>query len=420
MENKTSLASNESIEQVDISLEKVPSIWKNKSYIYLWIVNILSTFGYQLYAITIPLLIYDISKSALAMSTMRAIEFFPNIFIGIIAGVIVDRFSRKLLLSSSQLVQFICLGLIIYLLMVNQLELWHLYILGFVLTSASYTFGNCQHAVLPNIVTKSQLTDANAKITLVGTTMNLIGPGIGGLIITLYSFEISLSVILVCCLLVILLVQLIQIPSVRQKSPKNSSFINDIKEGITSILENKTLLTPTIIVIFSNFAASLIIGVLVYFAVNDLGTNEKEVGLMFSIAAIGGILGSIAIPYLRKRIGRGRIYLWCLVLELLSAFLLIFSFSWWFISICVMLRFLAITMSNVVYFTIRQEFTPNHLLGRVAGTTSTIMKLSAPIGFFIAGLWAEFFPVVGLFIISTIILSLLCIILSRHHFVHLD
>ncbi|MFD1205043.1 MFS transporter [Sporosarcina contaminans] len=67
-----------------------PSLWNNKNFLLIWSGTSLSSFGMQMYSIAIPLLIYDLSRSALSMSIMRAIEFFPNIILGLIAGVLVD------------------------------------------------------------------------------------------------------------------------------------------------------------------------------------------------------------------------------------------------------------------------------------------------------------------------------------------
>lgn len=150
-----------------------PNLWKNRNFLLLWGGTIISGFGLQIYTIAIPLLIYDMTQSALAMSMMRAVDFLPNIFIGIIAGVLVDRFNRKRMMRWTSLAQIIPLGFIVFLLYAQTLVLWHLYLFGFVLSSAGYTFGNAQHSVIPQIVSKNQLTDANAKIQFVYTLISM-------------------------------------------------------------------------------------------------------------------------------------------------------------------------------------------------------------------------------------------------------
>jgi MFS family permease len=397
------------------------SLWLNKNFLFLWFGSIISSFGFQIYFIALPLLIYDLSQSALAMSTMRAIDFFPNIFIGMLAGVIVDRFSRKLVMSASAFLQIITLGCMIYLISVNHIEVWHLYIMGFILSAAGYTFGNSHQSVIPQLIPREQLVPANAKIYFMDTMITMIGPGVAGFILVIYSFQVSFIIYLICLILLFLFVQLVQIPSItrRVETEKNTVW-TDMKEGIHALLENKILLTPTIIILFKNLASSLVMGVLIFYAADGLQSTEKEIGLIFSMAAIGGLLGSLCITKVKKYVGRGKIFIWSSLVDSLAMLVLVFSHAWWLIGISLLIRTFSVTMTNIVYRTIRQEFTPNHLLGRVAGTTTMAMKLALPLGLFLAGLWAEFLPVQGLFLLSALIFMTLFLSTRKNKFVEVD
>ncbi|WP_214483934.1 MFS transporter [Bacillus sp. SM2101] len=392
------------------------TLWRNKNFLLIWFGSMISNFGMQMYIITIPLLIYDISQSALAMSTMRAIEFFPNIFIGMIVGVFVDRFNRKKMMAWTSFIQVASITGIILLLMTDQLAIWHLYILGFILSSAGYTFGNANHSVLPQIVTKEQLTSANAQMTFVNTFIQMIGPGLAGAALLIFSYTSTLMVYMVCLFILYICVQLIRLPANNHTTKQHNSMLRDIKEGIDELFFNKTLLTPTITILFVNFAASLITGVLIFYVKDQLGATSAQVGLMFSISAIGGLLGAAIINHIRKQFGRGNIFTFCLLIDACAMGVLIVAPTWWAIGISLAIRTFAITMSNIVYFTIRQEFTPNHLLGRVSGTSSMLMKLTLPLGLFIAGLWAEWFSVRILFVFSTLIILIMFIRLYFHSF----
>lgn len=392
------------------------SLWKNKNFLLLWGGNVISSLGLQMYTIAIPLLIYEMSQSAIAMSAMRAVEFLPNIFIGMIAGVLVDRINRKKMMQCTSLIQFISIFAIIVLLLVNHLALWHLYIFGFILSSAGYTFGNANHSIIPQIVAKEQLTSANAKLSFVNTIIQTAGPGLAGALLALVSFTSTLSVYLVCLLLLFFCVQNIQLPTVAKEKPKNKGFWQDMKEGIAALLQNKTLLTPTVTVLFVNLASSLIIGVLIFYVTDKLGATEMQIGLMFTISAVGGLLGASVVSQIRKRFGRGNIYTFCLLFDVVGVSCLIFAPSWWTAGIALGIRTFSTTISNIIYFTIRQEFTPNHLLGRVAGTSSMLMKLTLPFGLLLAGLWAEWLPIPILFAISAAIFLILFICLYIHPF----
>lgn len=332
-----------------------------------------------------------------------------------------DRFNRKWIMSMATLLQMFALGCTVFLLFADRIDIWHLYVFVFVLSSAGYTFGNSQHSVIPQLVSKQQLTSANAKLTFVDTFISMIGPGVAGFLIALYSFEVSFSIYLICLAMLFLMILFIQVPNVdRKKENQSTSIWQDMKEGIHSLLENKTLLTPTMIVLFSNLASSLVTGVLIFYAVDVLGSSEKEVGLMFSIGAIGGLIGALTVSQIRKHFGRGKIFVFFKLVDVLSMIILVFAHTWWFIGLFLMIRTFSVTVSNIVYFTIRQEFTPNHLLGRVAGTSSMMMKLALPAGLFLSGIWAEYLAVQTLFMMAALIYLILFLVARKNSFIHLQ
>ncbi len=95
------------INQVKLEKEVPVSLWRNKNFLFLWGGSTVQSIGLQMYILAVPLLIYSMTESALAMSTMRAIDFFPNIFLGIIAGVLVDRVNRKTMMRWTSLISII-------------------------------------------------------------------------------------------------------------------------------------------------------------------------------------------------------------------------------------------------------------------------------------------------------------------------
>lgn len=400
---------------------KKNTLWKNKNFLYLWIAFAIGTIGLQMYMVAIPLLIYDMTKSALTMSTMRAIEFLPSVVIGMLVGVLVDRADRKNVMNLMTFIQLCAVGGLLFLLHHEQLVVWHLFLLGFILSAAGYAFSNAQETIIPLIVAKEQLTAANAKISFIYTLLGLIGPGIAGMLIAAYSYKISFSIYFVCLFLLLFLVRMIRLRPVEKKAEKGrSSILEDLKEGLATLIGNKILLIPTIVITLINFFASLLLGVLIFFVADQLGANEKQIGFMLSMSAVGGLVGSLLIPHLRKRFARGKIFIACLLFDIVSLMIMIFASSWWMAGIALFIRLIGVTMLNVVSFTIRQEFTPNHLLGRVSGTASTFMKLSLPLGMFLSGLWAEWLPIRGLFVISLISITIMFLKLRKHEIVQIE
>lgn len=394
---------------------KTINLYKNKNFILLYFGTIISTFANQIYTFILPLFIYDLSKSAFAMSTMRMMDFLPNVLFGMLAGAIVDRVNRRWMLKYAGFVKALLSTILVIMIMFDLAELWHLYILGFLLSTVSYTVGNAQHAIIPQLFPKQMMTDIQAKFSLVNTLVSIIGPSLAGMLLLWFAYD-SLFIIYTICLFIIWGSFYFLDSTPTPERVNKQSLSADMKEGMIELFGNKQLLHPTMAILFINFATSLIIGVLVFYTIDILGETTEQLGLMYSIAAFGGIIGARVIKHLRVKWNRGKIFIGMLAIDFIVLGLFFFATTWWQLGILLAVRTCTSVIINIIYLAIRQESTPNHLLGRVAGTSSMFMKLVLPLGLFTAGIWAEILPIHYLFLISASIVAIIFMTLIRGNF----
>jgi predicted MFS family arabinose efflux permease len=387
-----------------------------RNYRLLLLGDFLINIGYQFYAFTVPILIYIMTDSPFAMSLMRAIEFVPTLILALFIGVMIDRQNRKKILVYTSLIQLIGIFFLIYLLKINNINLVIIYLVGFLIAIANYTRGSSIHSILPSLVPKESLPTANSQMTLMLTLTTLIGPGLAGITYGLYGVDINFTFYFIGILLFLCAALFIKIINVNQYNSglKDRNIKNDIKEGWEELLRNKDLLRLTIVILFINFASSLSLAVLVFFGLHELGLTEQQLGYTLVGSAIGGIIGSIITKRLLKYFNTGKIFMVSFFLLTIGYSTLLFSTKWQLMFIALFLINLSTTQNNIHYHTLRQKTTPSHLLGRVSGTTATIMKLSVPLTFAIAGLAAEYIAVRYIFI-STIIIVILVIVYSYRY-----
>lgn len=181
------------------------------------------TIGLQIYTLVIPLLVYDMSQSALAMSGMRVMEFLPNVLLGMVAGVIVDRLNRKKVMVATIGVQWLAIALLVLLVFSQEIQLWSLFLLGFFFSSAGYFNGNATHSILPQLIQREQLTEANAKMSFTGTLIRMIGPGLAGLILAAGSFAGTLVIQFICITIALISMLFLPSPAVHKRA-SNQSF----------------------------------------------------------------------------------------------------------------------------------------------------------------------------------------------------
>lgn len=393
------------------------TIWKNKSFIYIWIGTIIYDLTFHIYILALPLIIYEISQSTLAMSTMRALDFAPNVILGIFIGVIVDRTNRKNFMRYSILLQVILLISLVFLLEKSTPSLWMIYIIGFLVSAFGYSFWNGFHSSLPQIVKKEQLTTANSAISFVYQIINIIGPGLAGVLLFILSYSYGLIVTVIGLCIMVLLISLTQVEEnhlQRNKVIQAKSFWEDIKEGWIEVKQNNKLFSMTLTILCLNIASGISSAVLIFYALDQFKLTSNQLGIVIASSAIGGIVAALIAKKSREILGRGKLIIITIYVGSFGQFLLFISSHWIILMAGMILIGFCSVFINVHYQTLRQESTPEHLLGRVSGTTSMLMKIATPIAFIGAGLLGERIDVSWIFLISSIIMIFLTGVLVRY------
>jgi len=391
------------------------NLYQNRTFQKLYALHFFVNLSFAIFSFILPIILYEYTKSALAMSTMRIMDFLPNILLGMLIGVFVDRINRRVILVYGNVIRTIAALLFAYILTCTDFMLWHIYVLGFLLSTIGYTIGSASNAIMPQLFEKSLMTDIQAKFSLLSTMITIIGPGLLGMLLVWLSNALFLWLFAgcqLCMTIIILFIEKVPTPIRKEKR----SILEDMKEGIAALTGNRSLLLQTWTIFFTNFASSLVIGVLTFYVLDQLHFTKEQLGLMLTVSAVGGIVGAKMIHPLRKRYTRGQIYTYSMFVDASALALFYFLNHWLSLGILLAIRTATITMTNIVYLAIRQETTPNHLLGRVAGTTSMISKLALPAGLFIGGIWADFLPVAPIFLLSATVVLFNCLLLRKNKF----
>lgn len=382
------------------------SIWKNKQFLLLWGGNSFANLFFYVFTYSIPIIIYQYTSSSFAMSMMRVIEVLPTLFLGIIIGVFVDRWDRKKVLIYSTIIQILILILLIITINI-KFELWIIYLLGFILYTAGFTFGNAYHAILPIMVPKSQLVMANSSISFINNLISIVGPSLAGIITILFSLKYNLIVTIIGFFILLLFIFMMKIPYLKDEDKRgNTRFIEEIKDGWNQLVGNEILFVMTVMIFITNISNGLTGAVIIFHSLDTFEVNNTLLGLIISSTGVGAIIASLTANKSRKWGARGRLFLILIGLSSLGQIILYASQDWYWISIGLIIIGFSLILINIHYASLRQETTPNHLLGRVVGTSSMIMKLATPISFLLGGLLADLFAVRYVFFISSLILIL--------------
>src|SRR5438132_12918164 len=138
-------------------LEQYRRIIRSRTYFPLWLGQLVSNFGDTLNYVALVVLVYQLTSSGLAVSFTVVVEIAPVLLLAPVAGVVIDRFPRKAILITSDLVRA---ALVLLLVVANSP--WQVYVIVAFLTSASVFFNPTVQAVTRSLVELASRFAANS------------------------------------------------------------------------------------------------------------------------------------------------------------------------------------------------------------------------------------------------------------------
>ena len=378
------------------------SIWQHRNFVVLVFTGFLLSFGSRVYELALPLIIYELTQSSIAMGAMRALQFLPIFLFGLFIGVFVDRADKKRwMLASVGLQMLLLFGLFIYSQLQEPSELVF-YGAGFLLMVFSYSYINARISSIKLALPTHMMTSANAKFTFIQTFMQVMGPAISGAILFLSSLYNGL--LITACMYLLALVALARIdlkePSQAQQT---RDFWGELKAGWHALRENRMLWSISWFVSFFNATAICFELMVIFFVKDELHWSAARVGLVLSCAGMGGLLGSMLTETLRRRIGLGA----CLALTIIGL-ALTYSLTGLYgnsfaIGLALFFYGFATTMQNICIWSFRHETTSAPLMGRVGGMTGSIFKIGVPFALLASGWLADLSGARAVFIVCGLV-----------------
>src|SRR5215208_2296631 len=153
---------------------------RSSRYFPLWLGQLVSNFGDTLHYIALVVLVFQLTGQGLAVAAMVVAEIVPVLLLGPVAGVVIDRFSRKAVLVGADLVRA---ALVLSLLWPQGA--WHAYLVAAGLAAGNTFFNPTVQAVIPALTTEQQRLAANSVSWSTGRLVQIVAAAVAGGLIAL-------------------------------------------------------------------------------------------------------------------------------------------------------------------------------------------------------------------------------------------
>ncbi|MYH63767.1 MAG: MFS transporter, partial [Caldilineaceae bacterium SB0675_bin_29] len=285
------------------------SLWRNRSFTRLWVAHVTSGAGTAITNVALPLAaVLVLGATPTQMGLLAAAGSLPNLLFGLLAGVWVDRVRRKPILIWADIGRSLLLVTIPVAAWLGQLSFLQIWLVTFATGTLTVFFQIAAISVLPALVEKGNLVEANSKLSTSDAVIAIAGPAAAGGLVQLFSAPRAILVDAFSYLL-----SAIALGGVAEEEPQPASqpdrddapeavhgiraaavsIGREVGEGVFELLRTPLLSVLTITSSLGMLAGSISAAVQMLFLVNQLNFTPSIIGIVAACSGIGSLAGAM-------------------------------------------------------------------------------------------------------------------------------
>ena len=266
-----------------------------------------SSIGDWLYLVALLVVIWQETQDPVLLGLVGSLRIVPYIVLSVPAGIVADRFDRRLVLLATDVARGVIM-LLIAAAVILELSVWVIVVLAVLATCFSAFFSPTIGAYLPSLVRdESELGPANSAWSSLDNLAFFIGPAFAAVLLALNN--LALAFILNAVTFAVVALVLFRLPSkpAAATAPAETAAVEPVKVGLRETL--RPILRPLVGITVLDVADSFVFGglgvITVILAVDILAVGEEGTGLLNSAIGVGGVIGAVIAGglVLRRRLG---------------------------------------------------------------------------------------------------------------------
>jgi MFS family permease len=348
----------------------------------VWTGQTVSLFGDYVAYLTVPLFLAELSQRPFDFGLLSAAENLPTLIFGFLGGTLLDKYRLRPLLVLNELLRAAAFFVLAAAVRegAESIAPLGLFAFAFIAGSLAASFNASLQAFVPSLVSASTLPRANGRLSLSQQLAFLLGPLAGGLIVKAAGFSAAFAFDGAT-----FVISGLSFAFLSDIPPRDlllgERFLDTLREGWSHLWREERIRLSTLGGGLANFITGFIEATLVLIGAQVLGTDDPaKLGVFFVGMGAGGILGAMSASKVIDRLHLGRTYVCGFAIFGLGTFGLT-----WFNSLIVVtgilaVGFIGLVWTNVSLLTMRQLYTPAHLLGRVSAAARSLAWSTVPFG----------------------------------------
>ncbi|MGS2618873.1 MFS transporter [Micromonospora sp. LZ34] len=365
-----------------------------RSFRLLYTATVVHDVGFHVGQLAVPALAVSLlSASPGQVGLLGALSTAAFLMIGLPAGVWVDRWPRRTVLVTADLLRAVLIASVPVAWWAGWLTMHQLYLVV-LLTGVGTVFADVSaQSVLPELVGRHRLVAANSLLMSTSGTLQIAGRGLGGLVVQALTAPVAVVAEAVGFAVAAAVLGRIRVAPPRPAPARQGGFARQLRAGVRHVLGNPLLRPLAVSTASINLTMQLTTTMLPVVFLRELGLGAAHLGLFLALGGVGALLGAVTARPIADRIGHGRA-LWLPGLLVAPLGLLVALINTGPMLWLAGLGWLALAwrtgVGNVIGVSLRQGSTPDALLGRMNATFRFLLTGALTVGAVVAGLLGQY------------------------------
>ncbi|GAB7180209.1 hypothetical protein ATKI12_0040 [Kitasatospora sp. Ki12] len=363
----------------------------------LWVANAMRNAAAEVASFALPVTaLLLLHAGPLEVSAIFFCSRLGYLLIGLPAGVWVDRWPKKRVLIASDLMYACSFGSIPIAYALGGLGVPQLMAVAFTVSVCGVFFDVAHASILPQILPKKRIADANARLQTSQTAVQAVSPSVAGVLTQNIAAPLLYCFTLVCHLGSALMVRRIrvdrQVPAAEPAAKRH--FWREAAEGIRVLRDQPLLRLLFAQAALNNFGAGMMLSMMPVFLLKEIHLSSWMFGLLSTLGALAGFTASLVCPRLRRSLGEIRM---TLVFSALTPVALVAA------PLASVFRGAAVPLAATAQICVgfvvvgravataglRARVTPSRFLGRVTAANNVVTQGATPLGSVMGGIVAS-------------------------------
>ncbi|WFE99675.1 MFS transporter [Micromonospora sp. WMMD964] len=339
-------------------------LWRDRTFGTYWVAQSLSAAGDSFAYLAVPLLVLQATGSVARMGLLTAVAGAASVAAGVFGGVLVDRYDRRTLMIVADLTRLVLYGLVPLAWLAGP-QVWLLFVVLPICEAAGMVFQVAAVTAVRNLVDRDRITEANGRLQATYAAAAVLGPLLAGVVAARFGPATAVAVNAASFALSAAGLWLIRLrPAPVDTGPRERPLV-EFLAGARFLWRQPVLRALTVLLSVFIFLTYGFVDVLIYHVTHDLGRSEGTVGTVLGLAALGTVTGALLVAPLRRRRGFGATWIGAHAVCGFAVAGVGLATSVPAVTALTAVYLCCVSVGGICSMSLRQEITPDHLLGRV-------------------------------------------------------